>query len=118
MRKIIVFTILLVIITLLLIPITSNAEDIGLGSLDAYKGSNTTGGQAAERIGRVLGIVRTIGTVVSVVMLVVIGIKFMFAGVEERADYKANLKPYLIGAFILFTGTLIPQLIYTFMQNF
>ena len=41
----------------------------------------------------------------------------MLGSVEEKADYKQTLKPYIIGAFILFTGTTLPNLIYQFAQN-
>ena len=42
----------------------------------------------------------------------------MMGSVEEKATYKQTLLPYLIGAILLFTGSLIPQLIYDIMQNF
>lgn len=41
----------------------------------------------------------------------------MMGSAEEKADYKESLRPYIIGAFLLFTGSLIPQLIYTLSQN-
>ena len=39
-------------------------------------------------------------------------------GVEEKAEYKKNFVPYLLGAVLLFTGTLIPQLIYEIIRDF
>ena len=42
----------------------------------------------------------------------------MLGSVEERADYKKTMIPYLIGAFMVFTVSLIPQIIFKFMEKF
>lgn len=54
----------------------------------------------------------TIGTVLSVVMLIVIGIKYMIGSTEEKAEYKKSLMPYVIGAGLVFIASVIAQLIY------
>ena len=46
--------------------------------------------------------IRTVGVVVFVIVLMVLGIKYMVGTVEERADYKKSMIPYIIGAFIFF----------------
>ena len=66
---------------------------------------------------KVLGIIQTVGIVISVIMLMVIGIKYILSSVEERADYKQTLMPYLIGAVLVFAGTTIPQIIYIIASN-
>ena len=93
------------------------ADDLGLGSLDNYKGKADTPENLSNRVGNILGVIQVIGTVTSVVMLIVIGLKFMLGSVEERAEYKQSLKPYIIGALLLFTGTIIPQIIYEFSKE-
>lgn len=92
--------------------------DESLGDLDQYKGT-TMDSKKLEHMGKgILSVIQVIGTVLSVVILIIIGIKYMLGSVEEKADYKKTLVPYVVGAFILFTGTLISQLIYKIMQNF
>lgn len=89
-----------------------------LGDLNSYAG-NPSGSQRINSIaGTIVSVVRTVGIVLSVAILIVIGIKYMMGSVEEKADYKESLKPYIIGAFLLFTGSLVPQIIYTLSQNF
>ena len=46
--------------------------------------------------------IRTIGATISVVVLLVLGIKYMMGSVEERADYKKSMIPYVVGTFIFF----------------
>lgn len=59
-----------------------------------------------------LGIIRIIGVILSVLILIVIGIKYMLGSTEEKAEYKKSLMPYVIGAAIIFTGSLVPEIIY------
>ena len=84
-----------------------------LGSLDSYSGNDdATSDKLAEKAGTILGIISGVGVVVSIIALMLIGIKYMMGSVEEKAAYKETLKPYLIGAILLFSGSLIPSLIY------
>ena len=41
----------------------------------------------------------------------------MLGSVEEKAEYKKTLMPYIIGAFLLFTGTLVPNVIYKMIKG-
>lgn len=63
-------------------------------------------------VGPIITIITDFGMIISVITLMVIGIKYMLGSAEERADYKNTLKPYVIGAVLLFGGSAIPQFIY------
>ena len=67
--------------------------------------------------GKILGIIRIIGTIISVAMLMVIGIKYMMGSAAEKAEYKKTLMPYLIGSILLFTATTIADVIYEFVNG-
>ena len=67
---------------------------------------------SALPIGTIISLVRYIGTVVALVLIMVLGIKYMTASVEQKADYKRTFMPYLIGAILLFAGTNIVAMIY------
>lgn len=102
--------------------IDTNGKDVGsklgIGDLDDYKGGNigsTT--KVTDKVGEVLGFIRVIGMIVSVGVLMVLGIKYMVGSVEEKASYKHSMIPYLIGAAILFSGTLLPSMIYDISHN-
>ena len=92
-------------------------QDFGLGDLENYKGTNPDSETLRNATSNILGIIQAVGTIISIVGLMGIGIKYMLGSVEEKSDYKQTLKPYLIGTFILFTGTTLPNLIYQFAQN-
>ena len=51
---------------------------------------------------KVLTVVSNIGIAISVIVLAILGVKYMLGSVEEKAEYKQDLIPYVIGALILF----------------
>lgn len=61
----------------------------------------------------VLGVINAVGVVISVVVLMAIGIKYMMGSVEEKAEYKKTMMGYAIGALMLFSLTTIPNILYT-----
>lgn len=62
--------------------------------------------------GTIIGFLRGAGTVASVIVLIVIGIKYMMGSVEEKATYKQTMLPYIVGAFMVFGITnLLPIIV-------
>ena len=73
---------------------------------DFYKPGSTgdvTDATLVKDIGNsIIGVIRIIGSILSVIVLSVLGIKYMIGSVEERAQYKKSMMPYLIGSIMLF----------------
>ena len=67
--------------------------------------------------GHILGVINTVGVVLSVVILMIIGIKYMLGSVEEKAEYKKTMIGYVIGAMLLFGITTIANILYTIAGN-
>lgn len=67
--------------------------------------------------GKIVGMVRVVGSVVAVAMLIIIGIKYMLASVEEKAKYKSTLIIYLLGCALIFAIGKIASLLYDVAQN-
>ncbi len=66
--------------------------------------------------GKILSAVTTTGVVLSVIVLSVLGIKYMLGSAEEKAEYKKTLMPYIIGAALIFGASTIATIVYNFMQ--
>lgn len=60
----------------------------------------------------ILGTINILGTILSVVILMIIGIKYMLGSVEEKAEYKKTMMSYVIGAILLFAVPTIANVIY------
>ena len=62
--------------------------------------------------GGIVSLLQVLGTVIAVITIMIMGIKYMAGSVEEKADYKKTMIPYLIGVFIFFSlSQIIPMLI-------
>ena len=65
----------------------------------------------------IITIITTIGSILSVVVLIILGIKYMMGSVEERADYKKTMMPYIIGAALVFAASTIANIVYKIATN-
>ena len=70
-----------------------------------------------NKASKVLGVVQTVGSFVSVVTLSVIGIKYMVGSVEEKAEYKKTMIPYIVGAILVFATSNLVEILYDFGQS-
>ena len=50
----------------------------------------------------IVSVIQVIGIIVTIVSLILIGIKYMTGSLEEKADYKKSMIILLIGVFIFF----------------
>lgn len=66
--------------------------------------------------GKILSAVTTTGVVLSVIVLSVLGVKYMIGSAEEKAEYKKTLMPYIVGAALIFGASTIATIVYNFMQ--
>lgn len=114
-KKIIVISIIFLILILSLLFIT-NAYAIDFEPNDWAPTSTTTvtGAEKVLNIGNVIvGVIQTVASIISVAVLIVIGIKYMMGSVEEKAEYKKTLMPYIIGATLVFAAAGIAGIIYS-----
>lgn len=103
---------LLMIVMLISIAVTSMAdgpEDIVI--------TNPDNGKIMDVGGKIVGILQTVGIVLSVIILIVIGIKYMMGSAEEKAEYKKTLMPYVVGAALIFAASALAQVVYGFFVN-
>lgn len=83
-------------------------EDV-LENIGLYKPSDMdvdTANKIEGKTGIILTTITDIGMVVAVLILAILGIKYMLGSAEEKAEYKKDLIPYLIGAALLFGITM------------
>ena len=66
----------------------------------------------------IVDVIRVIGIIVTVVSLILMGIKYMTGSIEEKADYKKSMIPYLIGVFIFFALTQLLAIVIGIAESF
>ena len=65
-----------------------------------------------DKAGIVLGVIRNIGVIVAVIAIMIIGVKYIIGSVEEKANYKKILLPYVIGVLMIASGGFIVSIVY------
>lgn len=105
---------IILIITFLLVSIFN--ETFATINPDDYNPGNTITSADTVKIYKktnvILGAIRNISIVVSVIVLMVIGLKYIIGSVEEKANYKQTMIPYIIGCIMATAGTTIVSFIY------
>lgn len=95
-------------------------EQIGFNA-SYWKPNSTTSVTNATRLesigNTIIGVIRTIGSILSVAVLIIIGIKYMMGSAEERAEYKKTMIPYVVGAIIVFGITNLLSIIVSLTEN-
>lgn len=58
-----------------------------------------------------------VGMVISIVMFMALGLKYMMGSIEEKAEYKKTLVPMLIGTLMIFISGTVVSVIWSIMEK-
>lgn len=105
-----VFVVTIMMITM----VASNALALAPNQINAATNVNGTT-EIVGIGGQIIGILQTIGVVLSIVILIIIGIKYMMGSAEEKAEYKKTMIPYIVGAVFIFAASTLANMIYNFV---
>lgn len=83
---------------------TTDEEDVGSEEIQRKANIITTA-------------IRNIGIVIAILVLMIIGIKEMFASSEEKSKFKELIPGYLLGVFMVVAVSLLPTLIFNIMKQ-
>ena len=97
---------------LLIVMMVSVAASQITGSTDGTRSTEIA------NVGKsIVGILQTVGIILSVIVLIILGIKYMMGSAEEKADYKKSMIPYLVGAILIFAASALAQVVYQFVTG-
>ena len=114
-KKIIKFlSVLLVVISIVFIGMQNSVLALTPADL---KGTAPTTTEITDVGNKLIGIFQTVGIVISVLILIVLGIKYMMGSAEEKAEYKKTMIPYLIGAVCIFAASTLANIVYNFVTS-
>lgn len=106
---------LFIVVLCVLLIFSININSIAANEIDTSVYKNIYEGGTPSQIinigNEIIGIIQTVGVGIAVIMLLVIGIKYIMASANERANLKGQLIIYVIGAVLLFAGTTIFSII-------
>ncbi len=115
MKKHVIKIIAIVLALLIGLSMVCEVQAIGFEVLEdpeSYRQENGDNSGLVDIGNIIVSIVRTLGTAISVLMLMIVGIKYITGSVEEKAEYKQTMWPYIVGAFLIFSGSALTSIIY------
>jgi type IV secretory pathway VirB2 component (pilin) len=62
---------------------------------------------------KIMGLIRNIAVIAGVLLIAILGIKYMLGSVEEKADYKKSFVPLIVGAVVVMAATQIATMIFS-----
>ena len=112
-----ILTILLIVITLLTFTTTVFAEGTALKPTD-LSGKVSYGDSTAlqTKAGKIMGMIRNVAVIASVIILMVLGVKYMLGSVEEKAEYKKSFIPLIVGIVLVVSATAIASFIFNMAE--
>ena len=104
MKRTILLFCLILIISLFVGVIDVYATDVEsiISSMNGTSEMATDGNGIKTAINNVIGLIQVAGTGISVVVVTMLGIKYLLASPSEKADVKKQIAPILIGCVLLF----------------
>lgn len=87
-----------------------------LGDLDKeVKTANVDTGSLMPTFAKVVKFLRNISILATVIMIIVIGLKYITGSAEQKADYMKSFIPLLVGAILVVGATSIASFIFSIM---
>ena len=108
--KILSIVLLAVMMVAFMATMVNAAPDTVISGLQSPDYGNE--GEITKLGQKIVGIIQIVGVVIAVVVILVIGIKYLIGSAEEKAEYKKTMIPYLVGAVLVFAGATIVNVVY------
>ena len=116
MNKVVIKVVNIILIAMVIISISLNCFALTPNQISGT--SNPTGTTQITDLGNdIVGIFQVVGVVLAVVVIIVLGIKYMLGSAEEKSEYKKSMLPYVIGAALIFAGSIFANVIYEFFTG-
>ena len=113
-----IITVLVIIMMIVSISVNSIAAELEPGNLTGDTSKVQDGVNSINDVGNsIVGVLQVVGIVLSVIVLIILGIKYMMGSAEEKAEYKKTMMPYIVGAALIFAASAFAQVIYDFFTG-
>lgn len=104
----------LMIVVMIAFTCTNVFAAITTDSIKADANIGTADDTMAKIGSTVLTVVTNVAIILAVVVIAVLGVKYMMGSLEEKAEYKKSMVPYLVGAVLVFGAGIIGKAVVGF----
>lgn len=107
-----IFSVLMIVAMILMI--VGNIAYAATSPKDFTGTDSFSGKESISSLGNsIIGLVRLVGTILAVVILIVLGIKYMMGSTEEKAEYKKSFMPLIVGVVVVTLALQIAAMIFS-----
>ncbi|MBQ2916912.1 MAG: hypothetical protein IJE59_01855 [Clostridia bacterium] len=110
--KISLLILILILTTGAIFPCTANASQIDPGFYDPGELQQSDVAEFEKFGAAIASVIQIVGTIVSVGTIMIIGIRYVVASADEKAEYRDRMIPYFIGAVLLFGASNVVNIIF------
>lgn len=115
-KKVVKISITILMTVFMIASITIGS--FALEPIEMQAKSDVAGTPEITNVGNsVIGVLQVVGIVLSVIVLIILGIKYMMGSAEEKAEYKKTMMPYIVGAALIFAASALAQVVFQFFTG-
>lgn len=94
--------------------LTGELTELDKAVADKNNQSDTTNIRAMAA--KIINLIRNIAVIAGVLLLTILGLKYMLGSAEEKADYKKSLIPLVVGIVVIMAASQIMAMIFGFLE--
>jgi len=102
-----------ILLMAVMLTATLNTVCFALTPGEIQPGTAANTGDLQKKAGNILATIRNIAAIISVILIAILGIKFMMGSTEEKAEYKKSFIPLVVGMVVVLAATTIAQFIWS-----
>ena len=111
-----VLSVLMVMVMIVCMSSTVFASNkVDTSFMDKINPNQSLSGGAGEKMqtigSTILTLVTNTAMILAVIIIAILGVKYMMGSLEEKAEYKKTMMPYLIGAILVFGAGAIGKMV-------
>lgn len=106
----------ILMIAMMLIMVSTSVFAVNPGdAIGQVEGEIAYGGNQdfSAKVGKIIGFLQWAGAIAGVLIITIFGIKYMMGSLEEKAEYKKSMIPFIVGAVVLIAAPQIAKLIFS-----
>lgn len=116
MKILSVLMIAIMLVAVVSIPVHATSTEVLNTLTSNISGASGDVSQVSSMAGKVIKWIRNVAVIAGVILLTVIGFKYMLGSAEEKADYKKSLIPLVVGIIVVMAATQLMTMIMSFLE--
>lgn len=102
----------ILLIAMMLVTISTSCFAGTVGGVTIPNGTAADTNTIAQKAANIVATIRNVAAIAAVVIIAVLGVKYMLGSVEEKAEYKKSFMPLIIGVVVVVLALQIANMIF------